>query len=80
MQKLDESHCEALLVHRSEYTAQVSKVQRRTSIGLHDLWIMKVGHDRGEVNTRREEVEGTLGMVGRTSMKGIDTALMCEGT
>jgi hypothetical protein len=79
MQKLDESHCEALLVLRSEYT-QVSKVQRRTSIGLHDLWIMKVGHDRGEVSTRPEEVEGTLEMVGRTSMKGIDTALMCEGT
>jgi hypothetical protein len=76
MQKLDKSHCKALLDLRSEKTAHVWwKAQVRTSIVLFDLWIMEVGHDRrrrGE--TRPEEVEGALRMVGRTTMKGIDTA------
>ena len=35
------------------------KVGRRTSIGLHDLWIMEIGHDRG--GKRRDEARGGRG-------------------
>ena len=47
MQKLDETHCKALLFLRSENAAQMSKGRQRTSIVQDDLWIMEVGHDRG---------------------------------
>lgn len=56
MQKLDKSHCKALSFLRSANAKQVSKLRRRTSIGLHDLWIMEVGHDRG--GKSRDEARG----------------------
>jgi hypothetical protein len=59
MQKLDETHCKALSFLWSENAAQMSKVRRRTSIGLHDLWIMEVGHDRG--GKSRHEARGGRG-------------------
>lgn len=76
MQQLDKSHCKASLNLRSEKTEEVWwKARGRTSIVLLDLWIMEVGHDRRKRgDTRPEEVEGALRMVGRTTMKGIDTA------
>jgi hypothetical protein len=81
MQKLDETHCEALLFLRSDYAVKESKVMRRTSIGLHDLWIMEVGHDRG--GESRHKARGgrrTLGMVGRTTRRGILRAPILMGT
>jgi len=42
---------------------------------------MEVGHGRGgKVDTRPEEVVGTLGMVGRTTMEGVERAPILEGT
>jgi|SRR6267154_6439070 len=79
MQKLDKTHCKAFL--RSDYAVQMSKVGRRTSIGLHDLWIMVVGHDRrGKSRHEARGGRGTLGMVGRTTRRGILRALILKGT
>ena len=77
MHKLDETHCKALSFLWSENAAQESKVRQHTSIGLHDLWIMKVGHDRE--GKRRHEARGgrgDRGDGGRTTGRGVEKALI----
>jgi hypothetical protein len=59
MQKLDKTHCKALSFFRLANVGQVAKVRRRTSIGLHDLRIMEIGHGRGE--ERRDGARGGRG-------------------
>lgn len=81
MQKLDETHCKALLFLRSENAAKCQKLGRRTSIGQHDRWIMEVGHDRGGKSRHKARGgRGTLGMVGRTMRRGILRALILKCT
>ncbi len=62
MQKLDETHCKALSFLRLEMPRKCRKVEWRTSIIQHDLWIMEVGHDRG--GESRNEARGGRGTVG----------------
>ena len=53
MHKLDETHYKALSFLWSKNVALESKIRQRTSIGLHDLWIMKVCHDREGIKATR---------------------------